>query len=1615
MQYQVIIKDKNTGSTLYTIDEVKIEYVEIELNLSDLSRFHIKVLNDPPMDIEEGDLLYFQIQNIGTGLKTVIGGEILRAKKVIDEGENYLELEGEDFSALLQYKTITSAWEDTDATDIVLDVLSQFPEITTGTYESAGTISYSCTEKTGLEVLQDLHNYTGFEFYVTPNKELKWFDPNEHTGTTLTLSDLENYECYEEAHNIVNFVKVVGDYRSPYPENEAATESDTSNWTSKNGKTIELVNSGGLTPKVGDYCLRVGPYSGDASDEIVYDLGGTLDLTKPGCYKKIEAFYGFDFEGKQNLTTTMKIRLYTDDSNYFETPFGGHWGINITKYWEKKTAKVGPRRGVWYVYGSPDWSQITKVGFYFELSGYSDTWYFYLDGFQFTGGQYNATASDQTSQNTWGLRKAKTVKDNSLTSDEMCQEVANAIIANFKDPVPVLDNLELSEGNETLELGKLIDVQIPEGTFTDKKIVKIVHKIDDGDFITTLSLENPPKTINELVDSLKHRIEHEETEPIIEEEPSPSGTEYHPPPDMSEAVDTSPDPPSFTCANISVVRAESEIETKVAIQVSIPRVEEAGGYLVDYRRTDEPEWRSIIVEQPSAGPATVLISDVELGKDYEVHVASLSKLGTASNFVPDPPCVVTIEADTVPPPAPSTINAYELFNGILLEWPEVTAADLKCYNVLHNTINDLSSASTIAKIDATTYLWKVQDPSTDYAEQYFWVSAEDIYGNESDKTGPAKGTPARAKPIDLTIETRPWTSDIGIIEDHRTFGKFYYGSSPIYYDVSPDTITVGSNTYNQFVNYEPDSSANVVHTRSSSTSYYTTYWGVRVFKVDSSGNESEITDGNPVAIVSRTSDGEGVQTTTWSFPGCTLDPTDRICIKYYSRIGTSDWVEKLNVVTPELGVSSLPAQLWRFKYYTKRLTLYFDQYYTNNYLFFGKDKNTSFLGLADGFIKFADGSSKSILRDTDGTKLTSSVEGVHYVYWEDGVSDLQWSTDYSDAVGEGKGLIAIIDRKTSEPSSILPFNTYKPTISAGVIAAKSILAEHIRANQITADHIVTGAIHSDHIAAGQIKSDHIATSQIEAKHIKAGEITAEKLTVGFANYLPDGDFEIGDLSKEWQVETGSASLDTYAYSGNYSLKVTADYYNSDTGNYEGRVHSRTYIPCIGGERFYIRARLDTTNNAKARIEIAFYDQNKSYISSTTAISLPFTGIDWTEGKVSFTAPDNASYFRVYCIAFESSSGVSANFDDIYIRKQIFTEDIDDDAIVASKIAAGEVKTEHIRFSGTQPSQVEAGMLWYDSSEHLIKFAEGPNATDWYYIPKYPLYESMAPQENFIPNQSFEYDRDGDGQPDYWEHHWDEGGSPTYDYVSDHTRKGGKAVKTTCDVGEKAGWISTVYIPVAEGQKYYASVWIYSGSANASGTVYLLAECYDAEKNWINYVNFASTSPPVSSWKQVSGVATIPTNTRYIRLAFKHVNEDGTNTKSVWWDDVTLSELRMLPASAYSSSSSELTNMLEGQHTLLSKTVYCNEESYLWIIAIFKRKNQTTQVSFFFKVDGNVKGLTWPVLSESSDYVTDCIQALVPVSKGDHTVELICSVGSSPAAASVYHRYMVIQVLRQISA
>ncbi len=175
---------------------------------------------------------------------------------------------------------------------------------------------------------------------------------------------------------------------------------------------------------------------------------------------------------------------------------------------------------------------------------------------------------------------------------------------------------------------------------------------------------------------------------------------------------------------------------------------------------------------------------------------------------------------------------------------------------------------------------------------------------------------------------------------------------------------------------------------------------------------------------------------------------------YNSVVSTSDIVDT-NIINSNIQGGSV----------TTESLAYGVQSFTNNVAFVVVDIDTvSWSAGGTGTIKLQDGTVYTIAAGNTG-----NMSALTYIYLDLGVSTtaFQTTTDYSNAVGDNKILIAVAKNGTTK-ASVIPYGGQKPQVTGDDIVAGTILAANIAAGTITANEISASYVYAGSIAANQI-------------------------------------------------------------------------------------------------------------------------------------------------------------------------------------------------------------------------------------------------------------------------------------------------------------------------------------------------------------------------------------------------------------------------------------------------------------------------------------------------------------------------------------------------------------------
>jgi hypothetical protein len=501
------------GNTIDLTNSVDSFEVQIKVNEPRIASLSLLV-DEIQYPIVEGSTIEIYIPNESDPNKKVFYGFVTSYSKGTADGMPVLDVHLSDIAQEMGAITVNKRYPPTAASDIVLDLvqpLVQAGKITTNNVQNNSTqLTMTLINKTLQEALDEVCSRTGWYWYVDTNRDLHFFPEGTNRGT-LTEEDLDSRSYKKDTSNIVNKVTVMGK-QYVYPDSGDLCEElqgTYGTWTASGSLSL-ADKSAGLPPQAGSYSIRSST-PGASSQYLQFEFANTLDLSQPWSHKKLNLSVGNAFSN--GYITQVSIYLFKDSSNYFAS---GDLASNFDRYaksWTQLSLEVGPTATFWTKVGNVTWADIKKVRIqiFYNAPLAAEL---YVDKMYFSEGRIYATAEDATSQVLYGVREIPAVVKDILRTTDECQQIANAIIENNKNPKDILENIVTAVVHSEYEVGDKISISVPETTISNVKIVGLKHVLDDGELNTELEISSTTKTASEIVKEHEERLGEHESESL---------------------------------------------------------------------------------------------------------------------------------------------------------------------------------------------------------------------------------------------------------------------------------------------------------------------------------------------------------------------------------------------------------------------------------------------------------------------------------------------------------------------------------------------------------------------------------------------------------------------------------------------------------------------------------------------------------------------------------------------------------------------------------------------------------------------------------------------------------------------------------------------------------------------------------------------------------------------------------------------------------------------------------------------------------------------------------------------------------------------------------------------
>ena len=415
---------------------------------------------------------------------------------------------------LRRYKT-NKYWQATavsGAAGRIVNVIASDLGLGTGDIASeTQTIDYELRAKSYFDVLRDIADYwvsagtqLKYDFYVDVDNDLVWkARPIRAAGVEiLTVGDnIKSYTVTRDAKRVKNSITVYGAAEKMRPTSgDSWTESSSGDWTLQQGDSLADDTA---EKQVGANSLR--GHAGVSGDKIEFkreDLG-TLNIAT------INRLHFWRRHSPQAFLDGPYLRvLAPDESNYYHYTFSTGVGDAA---WSEKILTVGSgneydadsnTEGEWYKQGSPNWWDIQGFEVYMQFADVNC--YVWIDGLYLHPDRWSDTASDATSQTTYGQRDL-IVKDDKLHSDGDCEKRSETMLYQMKDPPTQID--VVLKGNDNVLIGDRLPMTIPAENISaaNYDVIVVANYLDaTGGWTTSASMVNSANTREAItVDSVK--------------------------------------------------------------------------------------------------------------------------------------------------------------------------------------------------------------------------------------------------------------------------------------------------------------------------------------------------------------------------------------------------------------------------------------------------------------------------------------------------------------------------------------------------------------------------------------------------------------------------------------------------------------------------------------------------------------------------------------------------------------------------------------------------------------------------------------------------------------------------------------------------------------------------------------------------------------------------------------------------------------------------------------------------------------------------------------------------------------------------------------------------------
>jgi hypothetical protein len=436
----------------------------------------------------------------GNNVPQIITCRVEAVKYESTPTENYLRVSGRCWGERLFRRVVTKTYANKKGEEIIKDLLDYYVGLS---HNRGGTELVEATDTTYVKLeyentpvfdiiryiagSADKQGVIGFDFRVAPDGKFEFFPRMSKTSAVSVSEKIEKSEYRKDIHRIRNKIYVYGAAEKSFPtdaDEDGLTES-LSYWTSNGSLSLDSMHviEDGQTKYTDSYSICT---TNTGGNEVWAHRALTpVKLKDQDGFKQIR-FWLHWTRYESGTPSAAKVRLYTNESNYFEADILPLLGPQAQ--WQKITLRTD--QPTWTATGSPTMESINGIRFIITHP-IACLPVIRIDHLLFSDCRYAAMQEDANSQNSYGLREL-TETDEELKSDNECLLRAKALLDYYKNPAEYLTvkSTVINYENTPLLPGDKIHVTLPnENIDADFRIESVEYHIDAKTQTLEITLE----------------------------------------------------------------------------------------------------------------------------------------------------------------------------------------------------------------------------------------------------------------------------------------------------------------------------------------------------------------------------------------------------------------------------------------------------------------------------------------------------------------------------------------------------------------------------------------------------------------------------------------------------------------------------------------------------------------------------------------------------------------------------------------------------------------------------------------------------------------------------------------------------------------------------------------------------------------------------------------------------------------------------------------------------------------------------------------------------------------------------------------------------------------------